>query len=117
MTALLSKYIGEKFNTRTVTGFEEGKKNNIVTNNPNTCSLLYSKKGVFENMSMAARTGAYGSVTFIFESKNDAAAALSIFREGMIPVDLSPNRITVDLEDFEEAEILLRTAQLSYKAV
>ena len=67
MTALLSKYIGEKFNTRTVTGFEEGKKNNIVTNNPNTCSLLYSKKGVFENMSMAARTGAYGSVTFIFE--------------------------------------------------
>lgn len=117
MTALLSKYIGEEFNTRTVTGFDEGKKNRSTTNNFSDRSLHYFKRGVFENMSMSARTGAYGFVTFVFESKADMEFALSIFRESMIPTDLSTNRITVDLDDFDEAEGLLRSARLSYKAV
>ena len=117
MTALLSKYIGEEFNTRTITGFDEGKKISLAANNSSDRSLHYFKKGVFENMSMAARTGAYGTVTFIFDSEVEADTALSLFREGMIPVDLSPNRITVDLEDFQEAENILKSARLKYKAV
>ena len=68
-------------------------------------------------MSMTARTGAYGTVTFIFDSRAEADIAHSVLREGMIPMDLSPNRITVDLEDFEEAETILKSARLKYRAV
>ena len=65
---------------------------------------------------MASRTGAYGDVVFLFNSDLDRDSAVDLLKKELIPISLSPRRIIVDLEDFEESEYHLKTAKINFKA-
>ena len=65
---------------------------------------------------IASRTGAYGDVVFSFSSDLDRDSAADLLRKELIPITLSPQRVIVDLEDFEESEYILKTAKMNFKA-